>query len=750
VVFPEAAVSELDQDVEDLSVEMDDELPDLEEMMDFDDDDLSLDSSDEDAILGVEADAESLVEMDESELGPIEADDDLPDLDMDLDDLDEAVEADSSAAKSEVDSSDDALALSVEEGGDELDLSDLEDLVGADDEVDLRDDTPEVAPEADLDSGMDIDLEPDELAPAATEAPAAEDAGEDLDMTDFDDLVEADTDTPIEEVASESAEDADLDLDLEAEAVEDADLDLDLEAEAAQDAELDLGLEAEAAADTGDLDVETEDGDELDLSDIEDIMESAEESADESQNVEALDNLNLDLDLDAEPTEAAPVTSAEEDLDAADELDFSDLEGIIESDEPAEAEAADDLELEFEVGDGEEGAVAAEPAKTSDEMDMADLEQMLDSDDKPASEGADELELDLDLDLEQETAGETEPAASDDAEFLDIEQMLEADGDAAAGTGADEVAELDLEAVMDEATQSAEQQLELNLDLDDDVQEPDTQLEDAAAGEEDLDFNLMDSDEETLQFGATQAAATQLQEDLSDSTEAGATSEDFATEEFVESGDMYEPTDTLNDMDAAAMGVPVKKRSMRKPLMAVVLILLLCVVGIIVTNNLGIKIPYVSDVHIPYVSDIKIPYLSGLMTPKVEDTAGNLKITPMSRTITYKFVDNNTAGQILVISGQVRNEYDHPRSNIKVTGKIYHKGKKLADTATVYAGNTLSDADLQRMEITAISKRLQNRFGDNRSNVKVKTGKTIPFLIVFNQLPPNLDEYTVQVAGSSS
>jgi hypothetical protein len=698
----------------------------------------------------VEADAESLVEMDESELGPIEADDDLPDLDMDLDDLDEAVEADSSAAKSEVDSSDDALALSVEEGGDELDLSDLEDLVGADDEVDLRDDTPEVAPEADLDSGMDIDLEPDELAPAATEAPAAEDAGEDLDMTDFDDLVEADTDTPIEEVASESAEDADLDLDLEAEAVEDADLDLDLEAEAAQDAELDLGLEAEAAADTGDLDVETEEGDELDLSDIEDIMESAEESADESQNVEALDNLNLDLDLDAEPTEAAPVTSAEEDLDAADELDFSDLEGIIESDEPPEAEATDDLELEFEVGDGEEGAVAAEPAKTSDEMDMADLEQMLDSDDKPASEGADELELDLDLDLERETAGETEPAASDDAEFLDIEQMLEADGDAAAGTGADEVAELDLEAVMDEATQSAEQQLELNLDLDDDVQEPDTQLEDAAAGEEDLDFNLMDSDEETLQFGATQAAATQLQEDLSDSTEAGATSEDFATEEFVESGDMYEPTDTLNDMDAAAMGVPVKKRSMRKPLMAVVLILLLCVVGIIVTNNLGIKIPYVSDVHIPYVSDIKIPYLSGLMTPKVEDTAGNLKITPMSRTITYKFVDNNTAGQILVISGQVRNEYDHPRSNIKVTGKIYHKGKKLADTATVYAGNTLSDADLQRMEITAISKRLQNRFGDNRSNVKVKTGKTIPFLIVFNQLPPNLDEYTVQVAGSSS
>ena len=103
-----------------------------------------------------------------------------------------------------------------------------------------------------------------------------------------------------------------------------------------------------------------------------------------------------------------------------------------------------------------------------------------------------------------------------------------------------------------------------------------------------------------------------------------------------------------------------------------------------------------------------------------------------------------------MITGQVRNEYDHPRSNIKVTVKIFQKGKSLANSATVYAGNTISDGDLQRMGMADIKKRLQNRSGDKRSNVKVQTGKTIPFLIVFNQLPPNLDEYTVEVAGSSS
>jgi len=62
----------------------------------------------------------------------------------------------------------------------------------------------------------------------------------------------------------------------------------------------------------------------------------------------------------------------------------------------------------------------------------------------------------------------------------------------------------------------------------------------------------------------------------------------------------------------------------------------------------------------------------------------------------------------------------------------------------------LSDSDLARLDMAAINKRLQNRFGDNRSNIEVKTGKTLPFLLVFSKLPANMDEYTVEVSGSSS
>ena len=206
------------------------------------------------------------------------------------------------------------------------------------------------------------------------------------------------------------------------------------------------------------------------------------------------------------------------------------------------------------------------------------------------------------------------------------------------------------------------------------------------------------------------------------------------------------------DRGSGAGGVrsPKKARS-KKPVLVVVLLFLLAVGVFIIPNMLGIKIPYISDIKIPYLSDldVKIPYLSDWLNPAPQDVAGNLKIIPLGNTINGKFVDNSKSGQLFVIQGQIKNDYDHPRSYIKVTGKLFLKGKKIAKTATVYCGNMLTNSDLSAMDITAISKKLGNRSGDKRSNFKVKTGNSVPFMIVFDKLPRNLDEYTVEVEGSS-
>ena len=156
VVHPEASGSEWGEDDDDLALEMhdglaagldsdeeladlamdsgaDDELPDLDDMMDFEDDELSVEASaqedsaefdfdmdmdedDSDALgededldqedldMDFDLDEEIMAESDESELDDFETDDtDLPDLGMDLADLDEAEEFDTVEAKSDMD-----------------------------------------------------------------------------------------------------------------------------------------------------------------------------------------------------------------------------------------------------------------------------------------------------------------------------------------------------------------------------------------------------------------------------------------------------------------------------------------------------------------------------------------------------------------------------------------------------------------------------------------------------------------------
>jgi pilus assembly protein FimV len=58
--------------------------------------------------------------------------------------------------------------------------------------------------------------------------------------------------------------------------------------------------------------------------------------------------------------------------------------------------------------------------------------------------------------------------------------------------------------------------------------------------------------------------------------------------------------------------------------------------------------------------------------------------------------------------------------------------------------------ELSNMEFAAIKKRLSNSLGKNKSNTGIKPGKELPFMIVFSDLPDNLEEFAIEVAGSIS
>jgi hypothetical protein len=149
--------------------------------------------------------------------------------------------------------------------------------------------------------------------------------------------------------------------------------------------------------------------------------------------------------------------------------------------------------------------------------------------------------------------------------------------------------------------------------------------------------------------------------------------------------------------------------------------------------------------------DVKIPFLESLIgTPGSADVdPGNLRITALEQLIKTGFVENKTAGNLFVIKGKIRNDYPEARNFIMVRGVLYSPDGKAIQEKTVYCGNTLSDTDLQALDKATINTRLGNRFGDEKSNFRVPSGKVIPFVVVFSDLPQDLGEFSVEVVSSA-
>jgi len=281
--------------------------------------------------------------------------------------------------------------------------------------------------------------------------------------------------------------------------------------------------------------------------------------------------------------------------------------------------------------------------------------------------------------------------------------------------------ELDLEPEIDET--QAETEVELELELGD---KTDSEI---SAKEEPEEIEIAKETETKIEENK--------QEDIDQDKTPGEKEEPSKTFNMGIMPDEQEAEKTIEPIDKAEKEAlteksePPKVAANKKISMPVLLLLLatLLISGVYVLDRVGINIPFVSD----------------LLKPEVQD-AGNLKIHTFD--INNKFVENSKIGKLLVITGKAKNGYSDARSYISITGILYTKGKILSKTKTVYCGTILSELELQNMDLDAINNRLSNRLGDNKSNIKVKAEAIISFMVVFADLPENLDEFTIEVAGS--
>ena len=76
------------------------------------------------------------------------------------------------------------------------------------------------------------------------------------------------------------------------------------------------------------------------------------------------------------------------------------------------------------------------------------------------------------------------------------------------------------------------------------------------------------------------------------------------------------------------------------------------------------------------------------------------------------------------------------------------KEKRFLKQKRFSAATFCRDLELTGQDSKDITKRLNNRLGDKNSNMSVPANGTIPFMVVFSDLPDNLAEYTVEAAGS--
>jgi predicted Zn finger-like uncharacterized protein len=113
------------------------------------------------------------------------------------------------------------------------------------------------------------------------------------------------------------------------------------------------------------------------------------------------------------------------------------------------------------------------------------------------------------------------------------------------------------------------------------------------------------------------------------------------------------------------------------------------------------------------------------------------------------FLVNKEAGEIFVVSGEAVNNFRKPRASIQVKAVIYGPKGEAMQQKVAYCGNPLSREQLESLPMDKIEAAMLNQFGDSLTNLGVQSGKTIPFVVVFANVPKEAGEFGVEVAGST-
>ncbi len=145
-----------------------------------------------------------------------------------------------------------------------------------------------------------------------------------------------------------------------------------------------------------------------------------------------------------------------------------------------------------------------------------------------------------------------------------------------------------------------------------------------------------------------------------------------------------------------------------------------------------------------------IPESLHFLNPGTKQEITDLGVSRLNfKAVSGSFVESKTGGKLFIIKGMITNNYPRTRSYIFIKGALLDDQGKVVERKASYAGNSFTESELQDLSMGQIDEALKNKSGKDNMNVDVQPGGSIPIMIVFDGLPENLSEFTVEAVSSA-
>lgn len=168
----------------------------------------------------------------------------------------------------------------------------------------------------------------------------------------------------------------------------------------------------------------------------------------------------------------------------------------------------------------------------------------------------------------------------------------------------------------------------------------------------------------------------------------------------------------------------------------------LLVLLFIVAGSLYVALPKIAEhVYIPFISSERD---TEEMPQKEVFTEEDVRDISLENVRQY-FVNNNDTGQLFVVEGRAVNDFNSPRSRIKLRAALYDDQGQVVQEKEFLAGNAASLFQLQVSSREELESTLTSQLGILTNNKHIDPGSSTPFMTVFYNPPEEVQEFGLEV-----